>query len=249
MGIQPQTTENEIIRAANVLQESSPYYLSSSDITWRRLSRQAENLLNSEPAAGWGVLGSLYAIVGNHARMDEAFANSVRVERNRTSIKNWIGNRLNLGFFLSAQELFAAEADPKYGRFSYLFDVGVRACAFQRVTEYFTNAQKMAIDLRMIDPSGAKAMAKLMEQAGLTDADVARHLDVAGEVLRTHRIFAAPAQHLRYMPGVFNGITIVLDVPVGQSEAFDMNIELAQAEEENSIRKHVAFDVVFASTK
>ncbi len=89
---------------------------------------------------------------------------------------------------------------------------------------------------------------KILAQAGITDERIARHLDVAGTVLRRHHIRNQAHPRVTVADGLFNGVTYVFSVPVSANEAFDLNMELAAEEYAAGIEKDVAFDVVFEGT-
>lgn len=247
MQIQPQSIENQLIRQANELRKSHRYFIQPDNPDWIKLVVEAEKLRSVERWAGWAVLGSLYGLIGDLASMNRAFETSLQWRHHQTTISNWISNLVTLGQFTRAQEILRAEAHPTSGFINYLSDVGTLAFAYRLIDEYFTIAETMKMEITSIDRQSVSSISQFLADEGLSDADIARHLDVAGEILSKHRIPVVSKTSCHKLPGVSNAFTVALAVPVSQSEAFDMNIELAMAEEERNIKKNSSFDIVFAA--
>lgn len=97
----------------------------------------------------------------------------------------------------------------------------------------------------------AEQSESILRRAGLSDLDIARHLDAAGSVLREMRVFEVqpPKIIATNVENVMTGVTMVLYIKCDPAEIFSYNVALAQKEEELNVVKHPAFDVVFAAAE
>lgn len=97
----------------------------------------------------------------------------------------------------------------------------------------------------------AEECASILRRAGLSDKDVARHIDAAGSVLREMRLCEVQQQQIiaSNVENVMTGVTMVLYVKCDPAEIFSYNMALARKEEELNVVKHPAFDVVFAAAE
>ncbi|WP_115954033.1 hypothetical protein [Cupriavidus plantarum] len=100
---------------------------------------------------------------------------------------------------------------------------------------------------RGLDIGHVPIAARLMAEAGLDDEDVAKHLDLAGEVLRNRRLkwSGHPCLCVHGVDGLFKAVTYVLSVRQSRDEVFEMNCELADAEVRANIKRHPYFDITF----
>lgn len=196
---------------------------------------------------GWALLAMLHARVGDFDEMNRAYRTSLGLQKDETTIANWAANLVSLGFFTQAQELFALHGHPNKGMLSYLYEVGVMSFSYRQATQYLRMAEDINMDVRSLATPMAESISKFLKENDISDAEIAKHFDVAGEIMRRHRLVFAYETNFTHMDGLHHGITVAVDVPVSQSEAFDMNIELAMAEEEFQIKKHPSFDVVFSA--
>jgi hypothetical protein len=247
MPIQAQTTANDLVKEIEFLTNSSPYYVGLDNLEWRRLTREAVKVRAVEPHMGWALFGMLYARVGDFEQMNRAYRTSLDLLNDETTIANWTANLVSLGFFTEAQELFAQYAHPKKGMFSYLYQVGIIAFSYRQAALYLQIAEGMSMDIGSLSTPMAEAINSFLEAHDVSDAQIAKHFDVAGEIMRKRGIVFSYQTNLTNMDGLHHGITVAIDVPVSQEEAFDMNIELAMAEEKFQIEKHPSFDLVFAA--
>jgi Tfp pilus assembly protein PilF len=248
MQIQAQTIANTLVEDANRLTENTAYFIGLDNMEWRRLVREAIKLRNIDPHAGWAVLGMLYGIVGDVDQMNQAFRSSIDLRNNPTTIVNWIGNLVSVGQFSAAQELFAKEGHPTKASFTYLYEAGLMSFSYQKADEYFELAKEMNMNLDALNKSSfARTLASFLRERDISDAHLAKHFDAAGKIMRKHGIVVTHETSMAQIDGIHHGITVALDVPVSQEEAFDMNIELAMAEDEFGIEKHPAFDIVFSA--
>ncbi|MFC4420822.1 hypothetical protein [Cupriavidus pampae] len=91
--------------------------------------------------------------------------------------------------------------------------------------------------------------ASLLAEAGLKDAEVARHVDLAREILRRRRLMLArhPFLSVHCVPGLLKAITYVFPVRLSSDQTFQMNCELADAEARANVKRHPYFDIAFVA--
>jgi hypothetical protein len=247
MPIQAQTIANALVEEVSRLNGTTPFFIGLDNMEWRRLVREAGKLRAADAHAGWALLGMLHAMVGDVEQMDQAYQNSLDLRIDQTTIANWTANLINLGYFSRAQDLFSQHGHPNKGMFSYLYELGVMSFAYQTAADYMALAKGMNMKLEAVETPMATTISDFLRAQEISDSQVARHFDVAGEILRKRGIVFTYETNITRMEGLHYGITIAVDVPVTQSEAFDMNIELAMAEDEYEIKKHPSFDLVFSA--
>jgi hypothetical protein len=109
----------------------------------------------------------------------------------------------------------------------------------------------MELDMTNFPVEIAEKSASILRRVGISDEQVARHIDAAGSVLRDMRVFEArePQIIASDVDNVMTGVTMVLYVKCDPAEVFSYNLALAQKEDELKVVKHPAFDVVFAAAE
>ncbi|WP_250533478.1 hypothetical protein [Caballeronia sp. AZ10_KS36] len=246
----PQPKTKEIIEQINAVQAASPYYVDPMQLTersraYRRIKRDVDALFKVDARAAWEATGALKALIGDWKGVQEGFSASLALGDSGTNRMNWVVNCLNLGMFTEGQNAFAQVGDPEQGYFSKLLAMGIRAGAIELALSYAERAKEMKISLDESRADEIANMREMLRTAGVSDKQIAQHLDVAGTILRRHHIRPNVEPRVTTAAGFFQGVTYAFPVPVSADEAFAMNMELAVEELEAGIEKDVAFDVVF----
>jgi hypothetical protein len=246
-----------LIDRLNKLALPSLYYAQLDQISdrtreMRQIRAEIEQLFKVDAAAAWETLGAWYALAGDAKCMTEAFKNSFRLGGTETAHINFMVNTFNVGMF-SATHDACVDFDKASGDGSNHFAPACTialCCGALTLSERFAHkasAMKKDLDAKVLnDLAGA---VELLRAAGVSDADVARQLDVAGTVLRRHHMRPRVNPRVTDAAGFFRGVTYAVHVPVSSAEAFEMNMELASAEEDAGIQRNVAFDVVFETAQ
>jgi len=240
----------QILDRINALQTSTSHYFNSSQLTapvreWREIKNEIDSLMKVDACAAWEAVGAWKSLAGDVTGTETAFANSIRLGNSGSNRENWMINRLNLGLFSAAQSLYAATGHPETGYFTLLLEDGYKAGAIEQAASFIERAREMRIKW---DENQVHELTKanaILRHAGISDQQIGRQLDVAGVVLRRHQIRPNGSVLVTSADDFFSGVTYSLAVPVGAEKAFDMNVELARAEDKAGISKNVAFDVVF----
>ena len=246
----PLPKTQDIIERINALQAASPYYIDPKGISdrtrqLRLIKRDIDDMFKVDARAAWEVTGAWKALVGDWDGVREAFTASLALGDSGSNRVNWLVNCLNLGMFSAARAAYADMGDPENSYFSMMLALGVRSGAIEQALRNVERARVMSISWDESDAEDVIKANEILREAGISDEQVARHLDAAGVVLSRHRI--RPQVHPRVIAaeGFFRGVTFAFPVPVSADEAFEMNVELAVEEEQAGVQKDVAFDVVF----
>jgi hypothetical protein len=247
MKIAVQTTDYpEVVDKINVLLNSLTYADPDGDAA-REILRDCERVRRSEPAFGWSLLSLYYSVIGEPQEADRCFRASQAWENLLVTSENYHASLSNTGFFSKAHQFFEERGRPESGMFSAMAGNALMSGSIQTFVRYFDMAVLMQMEMPKFQIESARAAAALLERTGVSDEQLTRHLDAAGAVLRHHRLFFQEVAELEISdePDVLIGVTYVFRIKMSSSEVFEMNLELAIAEEEMGIEKSPAFDVVF----
>jgi hypothetical protein len=246
----PHPKTNAIIERINALQAASRYFIDSEKISestreLRSIKHDIDALFKADARSAWEVTGAWKALIGDWEGVRDAFRKSLALGDSGTNRMNWVINCLTLGMFSAASSAYADAGKPEFGYFGRLYGFGVRAGAIEQTVRFAERAREMNIPWDESDMQEVAEANDILREAGVSDEDVSRHLDVAGVVLRRHRLRADIHPRVINAEGFFRGVTFAFPVPVSVSEAFEMNMELADEEAQAGVKKDVAFDVVF----
>ena len=249
----PQLKTKDILERINALQASSPFYLDlnrvgASTQSWMEIKRDIEKMFKVDACSAWELSGALKGLTSDWEGVNSAFGKSLALGSTETIRMNWAINSLNLGMFSAGQKLYEAVGDPNPNFVNVMLGVGMNLGAVQRTTRFVERAREMNIMTDANDTENVKIAHEILRGAGISDEQIAQHLDVAGVVLRKHNIRPNISARVAAAEGFFHGVTYAFAVPVSAEEAFAMNVELAIGEEEAGVHKDIAFDVVFQAT-
>lgn len=249
MTVAPEPKTNELIVRLNAL-SADPRIIdpAGSDARaqeWRNVLDALEPLYKVDAREAWAVYGGLHSAAGDRDQMERGFKNSVKLGWQWHVAHNWMNNRVRLGMLSAAQELYVDCGLPTAGHFTEMLGFGYQAGCIQIAAEFSRKANAMHIPMDERAYAELSAAADLLKGVGVTDEDVGKHLDIAGEICLKHGFATRVHVHITHSESFFSGVTFAVAVPVSPQEAFDMNIELAEAEEAAGIPKHVECDVVF----
>jgi hypothetical protein len=246
MNIVPNTRFTEVVDEVNLLLAVGRY-ADPFDLKLRQIKREAEKVRDAEPAEGWALLSCVHSILGEAAEVDRCFQASRRLAKIPVAIENYMANLGNLGYFSRAHEVFLEEGHPTKGMLSTLGEVGFRSGSIHAFVSYYQLAKEMKQDLAALPIDDALKAASILSRAGVSDSQIAKHLDAVGSVLRRHSIFFHGDAQVRIadVDGVYSGVTYVFNLQLNSDEVFDLNLELANEEEAMGIERNVAFDAMF----
>jgi tetratricopeptide (TPR) repeat protein len=248
MSPQPQTKTNELIDSLNLLRGTG-FYADANSLGWRKIKRDCERLLDVDAAAGWSVMGMLYATVGDVEETNACFARATKLTNDLAFKLNWCSSLSALGQFVQALDLLPEIIRPQGGEFQAGIMTGMEIGAFKMMGDQLNVAREMGVDMSGLPVGVIQEAAAIMDGAGITDQDIANHLEAAGAVLRANKAFDVLAGDVltSQIAGGLTGITMVLRVVGTPLEVFQLNKALARKERELEIRKSPAFDILIAS--
>jgi hypothetical protein len=248
MRIAAQTKFSDVIDAINALLYKGEY-ANRNDFAMRAILRECNRVRDAEPSLGWSLLGCYHSLLGEAEEVDRCFRASQDLGSIPVACDNYHTNLTNLGYFSRAHEFFRTRGHPEGGMFTRMASVAFTSGSIQTFSSFYEKAVAMNIEMPTLPVAKAIRASAVLSAAGVTDEDITRHLDAAGVVLRRHRIFFEDEGEVEVAdePGLFNGVTCIFRLHRSAEEVFDLNMELALAEEEMAIEKSPAFDVLFLS--
>ncbi|PWK38988.1 hypothetical protein [Cupriavidus plantarum] len=244
----PLTKANEILAATNQLSQAGGAFVGTDTLEWRKLKREAEKIVHADPSVGWSVYAAVMTLAGDIEETNRALRAALPFAiADPSIIEDYMVSKIALGFFSDALELGKERSSPEYGRFTQRCSELIVAGGFRTVAAHLLRAAEIGLDVRGLDVGHVPIAARLMAEAGLDDEDVAKHLDLAGEVLRNRRLkwSGHPCLCVHGVDGLFKAVTYVLSVRQSRDEVFEMNCELADAEVRANVKRHPYFDITF----
>jgi len=246
MKLAAQTISSEVVDRLNRILHRG-VYASPNEFDVRFLKRELEKLRDADVAFGWALFGSYNVLLGDLSETERCFSASFRLASVPAASGNYHASLCNLGYFNRAHHYFVEKGRPELGILSHMRDEAASTGSFQTAVAYSKEAESMGIALGPELNDRYVRAAKVLANAGVSDDDVTRHLDFAGEVLRRHKLFFINDIQVNVsdVDGEFIGVTCVLNVRKSPVDAFELNVELAELEQEMGLQKNPAFDVMF----
>lgn len=229
----PQTIAQELQDRMQVLIERAVSYRDEADFELASLARDARKLLAADAASAHVVLGMLECLKGRKDTSDRHFDSARSLHAPISLLANWWCAKLNLGYMSEAEALTSVMLDPRSDIKSFLTTgpIAFTCGSIKATCELIDRANAMNTDLKSFPVETYRRAQKLMDEFGLSDSDLADVLDVAGEVLREHKLFyAGPAAKLEVIDAPFypdRGLYFLFDVGTSAADAAGMYAELA----------------------
>jgi hypothetical protein len=218
----PATIEDELIQSIGVLLAKTNVYANKDDEVVIELWRQADKLAKADAAAALEVKAKLAIVLGDIDQAQYYVRNLKLLKAHDRYLLAAATVAINFGFFSESLPIYREMIDPERGDFS-LLDYGVANGAYRTHVAALDRAQ---LDLKMkvhpVHEQLARQVAAIMEENGDSDEDIARAMDLAGELLREHKLLFKGLHHL---------IKPVLDPSDGGHSYFSLQIALEVDEE------------------
>ena len=233
----PQPKTHQIVDRINALQAASPRFIDPSEISplsreWRAIRHDIGQLMQADACAAWELMGSWRALAGDVDGAEAAFRNSVALGQTDVNRENWMITRLNLGLFSQAQEIYREIGTPRAQDLAFIARYGFLAGAVGQTTRLIEQARTRGFEWDEAWVLQVKEALSIMSEAEVTDAEIARRLDCAGEVLRRHGWRPVVAPRVLSVEGVFRGLTYRFAIPVSLAQAYEMDRESMLKENE-----------------
>ncbi|MDA8381762.1 MAG: hypothetical protein M0037_01565 [Betaproteobacteria bacterium] len=231
----PATIANDLINTINAEMVKSTHFRSASDLsdtTIQMLFRNAKKLIKADARVGYRVTGMIWQLCGDHEKMVYHFKNAMHLGDDKYAIvSSMSAGCINLGYFAEAQSHFAVCGDPRQGHFLEEAVRGLAIASYDRLCKHMAEAEKMGVDLSSIPRETIERAAGIFSKAGFSDDDAAMMLDIAGEVMREHRIFPSDIAQIDVADEEWSTPSCVyytFRLPVSSEEAADMYDELSK---------------------
>jgi hypothetical protein len=226
----PQPNSEQVFEEIGLVLRRLTRYLSPDDWDIRRLHKMAEQLSNADETQGSNALATVWQMTGDRDKAIGHIDNAIQNAQDKMFyVSAKVAILCNLGYFSEALSLFKYCSAPEKGNMTNAWKRGYLCGAFRTMSSYLPKARKMQFDLSALDTNKAIRAAKVTEQAGVSDEDVAKVLDFAGAVLRDHKLFFV-GDGLRV--NVFDGaadhdpfIEITFDLEASPKEAHALYLE------------------------
>lgn len=228
---QPKAISSTISNKICELQEGATRFLMADRIDMVKLIKDARNLIRTDAGNAHIALGMIYQLTGDIENAVKHLKNAKKLGASNAMTALTVAYS-NLGFFSKAQEVFKDSQNPKTGEGFFLMyaTVGLASGAFATLNNFINQSIDMNLDMSSIsvDKSMVERSAKVLNDADISDAQVAAIMDIAGEVMRENRLFfhgKAPEISIGDSHGTNPCVYIGYLLPVTPAEAADLYME------------------------
>lgn len=228
----PQTIADTLFERISLTVSSENRYVDLDSFVVRRLFADAEKLKSSSPfdfllarALIYHASGDLEQALSYLDRAKDLHGSEIEIAYAAAVIYG------NLGYFSEAQHYFAKAANPRIGKFTQRFDIGIISGAFAQLNVFIEEAEIMGLDLSGLPVALAKRVCRVFAKAGIDDATVGVMLDYAGSIMREEKmIFVGETPDIYIMDeaGPMPCVHISYRLPAGPSvvaRLFDRLVE------------------------
>lgn len=241
--------EQRILDSLNTLR-SKKRFVQKGNIEWHRIGFQIDGLINFNPVQGWLMRGIWHSLMGNTRDIHNSIRNVYRLTRNVPVLLDVIGIYASHGMPSATTRVYAYAANPKHGSFAQALPYAVATGSLHQTVEHLDKAQELGMDLTVSSELIRKIRdaAGILDTHGITDEALARHLDLAGEVMREDQRFQSlPNLHLPAETPESFLIEYPVDCEPAEISAF--NQSLTEKEKAAGIVKNPAYSIVFTAAK
>lgn len=223
------TKGNELLEAINsfVLKATTFVDPNNKPIEYARWNREAEALMRVSVFEGCLVKARLGEILGNVSEVDYWIDNA---QKNGATCAELAEHLLvaycNLGYASKGLNIFRAWVDVQHGNIGQTVRLTPAVGAFQYMNFLFNKAAKANITLNNAEhwPMATEA-SDVLAKNGIGDDVCAQVIDVAGEVLRKHRLFWTGPQQALLVDGQADAVLMRFNVGVSYAQAAELNLE------------------------
>jgi hypothetical protein len=244
----PKTIHEDLVAALNAL-IAQERLLDKTDLRWKRIERDTAKLMKVDACLAWVTMGDLHSLAGDIAEMNTCFEKAMKIRPDELLYEHWAASFLNLGEVLAAQMLLADKCHPQRGHFSSKISLLQGVGAFHLLHAGYEKASAIGMSMSAalrVDAERTAAIVSLLDEAGLTDEDIGRAIGIVVRAIvsRGYFIRGGPAILVADEPGVFRGVTFMIQTPLSGDAFLDLAQEIVLAEEADpDLRKHPMFEV------
>lgn len=186
----PQTIANDINKTLSDLFLRSPQFLSKESTVFTELSDELDKLGKVDARQRSVLLSGLYALAGDRDKSEYYLDNSRRlhVDRNEIDLAN-VTMLYALGYFSEALPIVRELVEPQRGLIGAFLSSPAPG-AHHLMQDLHEKAKDMNLQNIVPFPEALRSAIEIMDYWGDTDEDYVAALDIAGEILRNHRLFS-----------------------------------------------------------
>ncbi len=237
----------QIVEALDKLRRSGRF-VEKGNLQWHKVGFQIDGLIGINPIEGW--LGRCYwhLVMGNTSDIHHSVRNVYRLTRNVPVILETVGIYAGHGMPSAAAPAYAYAANPVHGSLPEALPYAAATGCLRTVAEYIEKASSQGTDLGDMQELAGKVRraAQILHKHGITDASLAAHLDLAGEVMREDRRFQSLPQ-LHMADDAPESFLIEYLVDCSPAEVAAYNQRLSEKEKAAGIAAKPAYHVVFSA--
>lgn len=228
----PKTIFENLTDQVNRLLLQNSTYLSAQSFEVRRLMQEADKLSEAHAYEAFLMRSIIQVLTGDIEQGLEWVRKAGHIDSGRLPGEtDFIKAQLytKLGYFSEGLGPFKLSAQLEFGKFGYRAAVGVGVGAYRFISEQYSKAQGMRMELHSsVNFEKFQDIARLLEADGITDEDLAIYTDVAGELIRKRDLIIKEHHISIQEMGGKNVLRILFEVDCPASERADMMFELAE---------------------
>lgn len=218
-------------------------FVTKDSLLWKSLDNDVAKIKRQDAAAGWLLQGMLESIAGDSEAVEYCFSNVLRMNASNETLLSMMTTYCALGHASKALEIYREIGKPENGLFQHSLRYAYLSGGFQTIAAFYREAVEKGLPVpRQSDIlNDALLAAKVLEDRSVDDSQVARQLDIAGEVLRErHELF--PQNTVLLVNGDIGWVTMLLGIQSDEEAYLDALID---KEIETDFEKTPVFEVVF----
>jgi len=230
--LRPATIEEDLSRDVSTLLDETCRYREYTDPEIARLMWRADKLQNADAAASMRIKTVLEVCRGDFEQAMYWVRNAKHLNYN-VYLNALCSALINFGKFSESQAPFDELMDPTKDGAMHLH-LGVPNGAFRRYLRWLNKGQEdMKMDIRPANEQQIRDVVSIMETNGDSDEDIGRVMDIAGDILREHKlVFMGNAPRLNPVLDPVDGghpyFGMHIVVGTSSEEAFDMTCDYAE---------------------
>ena len=194
--------------------------------------------------------GLWHSLTGNTQDIHNSIRNVYRLTRSIPVLLDVIGIYTGHGMPSAVTRVYAYAANPDHGDIQHALPYAVATGSLQQTVEHLDKAEEKGIDLAGFEGLIGKirTAAGILNAHDITDEELARHLDLAGEVMReAERFQGMPNLHVSMQDPA--GFLIEYIVDCEPAEIFAFNRSLSEKEKAAGITESPAYHIVFTAAR